>query len=760
MSYSEKDLANALLELAQAQREKEELSEEEKGKRAKKAAYALNVCTVSVSQIIDYDDINVLEQEYEAILNNLNLQQMPKDQALLNILNHLLDTITFFRIQEGDKRYIDRRYQHNIRNAIWEAVPTLAIFTMWSDPLGIATTVGLSYMNYRRRKADYILERDFQNWELERAAIDQLNNLQRELFDTSWRLADAYEFPEKFRLTERQIKQYNKILTDTDPVRRYERLESITDSFDAYPPYWYYLGHAAMEIVAEDMHGHRRLNNDQKKEFIGKAQKAFDQLLNDELYNILREDPIVSACALEYIDTLDAKKDKEKIEELIKIALGMSGCAYDIWELCSLAYLRINRIEEACGLLRRLVNEDYNTEINAQLLSSLYMKMYVWSGYNGALENYKLLASRSIDYYLFPVPKERTPEAYAESQNDFVRLKRKGIKERYGLALIDFINRSRQEFDKLYKMYFSDTSPNQEDVVVFFNRILTVLYQLPGVSPMVQDEVLSLVSMNLDGQKDKFSPDPEKGGQIDKNLFGKIMDPVFSYIGYSIAAYIEMADNLSDLSEAEKGLSKFCQAAELKEPEIIRQKEMELTDGKLLDSSVFGELSEEKITEKERYKKIKEMIQKYLNKVLKENAENTKLVINSDENRRYFEKYFNDWVFSFNAYRAIKRETVAILVDEKSHNDIIITSWGIRRRIGHIPKITKNVRFGEIDWGKKGRDEILLGNLESSINIPYRNDDVKMEVLLELFQKLAVFAKDVYEQIDISNPIPMLINVY
>ena len=45
-----------------------------------RAAYALNMCTVSVSQIIDYHDSYILEQEYDAILNNLNLKQMPKDE--------------------------------------------------------------------------------------------------------------------------------------------------------------------------------------------------------------------------------------------------------------------------------------------------------------------------------------------------------------------------------------------------------------------------------------------------------------------------------------------------------------------------------------------------------------------------------------------------------------------------------------------------------------------------------------------------------
>ena len=64
------------------------------------AAYALNLCTVSISQIIDYEDLIVLEQEYEAILNNLNLEAMPKDEPLLLIIKQILEVITFFRIDK------------------------------------------------------------------------------------------------------------------------------------------------------------------------------------------------------------------------------------------------------------------------------------------------------------------------------------------------------------------------------------------------------------------------------------------------------------------------------------------------------------------------------------------------------------------------------------------------------------------------------------------------------------------------------------
>ena len=89
----------SLLMPADSTADQAQMSEEEK----LKAAYGLNLCTVSVSQIIDYNDIFFLEQEYEAILNNLNLEEMPKDEALLRILKQLLDVITYLRIQEGEK---------------------------------------------------------------------------------------------------------------------------------------------------------------------------------------------------------------------------------------------------------------------------------------------------------------------------------------------------------------------------------------------------------------------------------------------------------------------------------------------------------------------------------------------------------------------------------------------------------------------------------------------------------------------------------
>jgi len=154
------------------------------------AAYALNLWTVSISQIIDYNDVNVLEQEYNTIMNNLNLEKMPDDEALLDVIKQILDEITFLRISEGDKKILEKGYQHQLKNAVWNAVPNVGAIFATSNPIAmgvtLATQVGIGYMNYRRNKAEYALQNEKSNWEIQRNRMEHLHALQKQLFETAW----------------------------------------------------------------------------------------------------------------------------------------------------------------------------------------------------------------------------------------------------------------------------------------------------------------------------------------------------------------------------------------------------------------------------------------------------------------------------------------------------------------------------------------------------------------------------------------------
>lgn len=351
-----------------------------------KAAYALNLCTVSVSQIVDYKDLNVLEQEYE-LMNNLNLHNMPKDQALLHILRQILDTVTFFRIYEGDKMMLEKKYQQKIKNAIWNAIPSFALVA-FGDPytfaMSMIASVGMGYMNYRKEKANTLTEREEQEWTLQRSAIEQFNALRRELFDTAWRLSDSYGFDDKYRLTESQISQYNSILMDSIPLRKYERLDSIKDNFEAYPPFWYYLANAAMDVVNVYKNETAFGNNISAiNKYTQLAEQNYQKYLDKDI-DLLRNNYIRSACDLEYaallLDSLPRIEENEKKLRLCKInyliddTIKHCGSKLDILQIASIYYLKINKAEEATKHLRKLVIENYNTKTNSQLLSFIYLQ--------------------------------------------------------------------------------------------------------------------------------------------------------------------------------------------------------------------------------------------------------------------------------------------------------------------------------------------------------------------------------------------------
>ena len=357
------------------------MANEEKNMKLK-AAYALNLWTVSVSQIVDYNDVNIMKQEYDNIMNNLNLEKMPKDDALLDVIKEIMDEITSYQIDAGEIKFIDREYQHQLKNAVWSAVPNVAAIFATSNPVAmgvtLATQVGIGYMNYRKNKAEYQLKYDKSKWEIQKNRMQHLNALQKQLFDTAWRLSESYEFPDEYRLTAQQITEYNKALMESNPVKRYINLEMMKGSFNAYPAFWYQLGSTANTIYRSDKYeSELDIDIDIRENYKKYAIDAFERYSELNQFNLLRHDVLTSAWALEYLELLDlnSSNDPSKALELIKIAEKYSGNAFDISELCAFAYLRIGDYENAIRVFLYLVNNNYNAIINTQILSGLYIKM-------------------------------------------------------------------------------------------------------------------------------------------------------------------------------------------------------------------------------------------------------------------------------------------------------------------------------------------------------------------------------------------------
>lgn len=441
-------------------------SDEEK----RKAAYALNLCTISVSQIIDYNDIAVLEQEYDAILNNLNLREMPKDDALLNVLNQILDTVTFFKIQEGDKRFIEKEYKSKVRSAIWSAIPSPTAFLVVAsrpNPVQIASiliNLGTAYFNYRKKLAEIKDDKEHKDWELQRAAIEQFNGLRRELFDTAWRLSYEYDFPDEYRLTENQITQYNEILLDDDLFRRYERMRAVEDDFKVYPAFWYWLGTTAHAICLElgEEEEAKKIADDYKSCAIDAYKKVLDNS-----FDLLRDDYIYCASALEYVCLNGFKKDDR---HYVDKAVAKSGRRNDIIELAIIEYLQYGEYDEAAKYLKQLINNRYNEIMNAQLLSLIYVHKRLEKRSDNSRDSdnievmYRMLTRRVNVKYLVSWPNLDGTENYTKDvDEEFLLNQRNILIKKYAHVMNSLIRKYTIQFNKVILLPLSSNQISDEE---------------------------------------------------------------------------------------------------------------------------------------------------------------------------------------------------------------------------------------------------------------------------------------------------------
>ena len=755
----------------------EEISENEKelkkweiGKISDKeklmAAYALNLCTVSVSQIVDYSDLVILEQEYEAILNNLNLENFPKDEALLDILKQILDTITFFRIQEGDKKFIDREYQQKMKNAIFNAVPNIGLIVAGGNPItmaiSLASQVGIGYMNYRKEKAKNQLEYDKQKWQLQRSAIEQFNALRRELFTTAWRLADKYNFPDEYRLTEKQITQYNDILMDNNPFRKYERLCAVKENFEAYSPFWYYLGNAANSVAQEYFEEDKTVYNKYKD----LALESFNQYWKVNNLPLLRKDDIVASCALEHIDLLvqeGIEANKEKINELLGIAIKNAGNSWDIIQLCTMNYLRLGNFEEAKKYLRILVTEDYNVPFNAQILSQRYVREAIEK--NDEMFNYPEYTTlcRFVNSgYLYPWPKDF--DNIKKLEDDFYKYQKAILKWKYASVVIKLIekytvllNRQTQcpadDYEKEYTdSYFLDTvekikirnydfkrnpaQVNRDEYVYIYidvlEKFVSAVKKVPLFEPVEEDEI----NLNPEDKSifNFFYPDLctkviEKpiNDQFDQRI--QFYTLVKEFVK-SMVEEIKKIDNIAniEINEKESELVDLCKNENIQLPEIpISQKEeksKEETTSYFSIEDIYGEdankIRNEKVIRDNQLKKIRNVTL----------AEGNKLnfLIQGDED---FKKYVRTNLPNELEGLRKKNEILAILDDTTFSNcDLVFDKYMV-----HVIKKKKyecGCNYSEIKFIENSKEEKVF----IIDDFRYSNKKLDFEKFKELIDKL------------------------
>lgn len=628
-----------------------EYSEVEK----KRAAYALNLCLVSISQIIDYSDQYILEQEYNGILNNLNLEHMPKDKALLDVFRQILDTITFFRIQEGEKRFIEQEYQDRMKTAIWKAVPNCSVIFSCSNPqamlFSLVTQVGSGYMNYRNEKANANRDKEKAAWELHKAAIEQFNGLRRELFTTAWKLADEYGFLDKMRLTENQISQYNRILQECNLYRRLALLEDVQDSFKAFPPFWYAKGNTALQLLKDNPDDEMMRNN---------ALEAYSEYfkINREENTLLRTDTIYAACALEFAALMDVSQKEDKLD-YINRAIQHAGTHFDILQLCATALLDLGETERASKILKFLVCEAYNEADNAQLLSLIYINGYLKNGNGSYKKAYEQLQKISPNTRLVEWPNGNTLE---ETYESFIAANRDAILSKYASFYSSYYSQKAKQFQTQILLGRED---KEASFVMFVRQLEKEISTFPGAI-IENNGFIALL--------EKQQKDIEKVIKDSKKTDNQIFDNIFR------DAFLKSADHIAllplDTMENITTFTKEYSVAINRYAIDNKQNNGDESQDENTLISLFGRT----VAASEDFEKIKTLISG--KKLLKDKAKHTHfLLAGSLEYQRYVHDHHLE-----------QRKPIAIINDTTIEDcDLLITETGVCVHRGQS-KASKSVR--------------------------------------------------------------------
>ena len=699
-----------------------------------KAAYALNLCTVSVSQIVEYDDIRTLDQEYNTILNNLNLQNMPKDDALLVVLKQLLDVMTFFQIQEDDKKMLEKEYQHKMKNAIWNAVPNMSVVLTTPDPkvmlFNLATQVGIGYMNYRKEKANTQLEQEKQKWQLKRSAMEQINGLRRELFDTAWRLSKEYNFDDEMRLSERQIEQYNKILLDDEPARKYERLLSIQKTFEAYPPFWYYLGHAAAEIHkdAEAIVGFYKF-----LELTGHKTKRQPNVAEES--NLLREDYLCASCALE-LAGLIYKDDKEEMFSLLELAVNTSGNSFDVLQMCVMTYIGVGEKDKAIDILRYLINEGYNVDLNANLISKLYFDQILLKKPE-AYQHYKELKCRKdAGAYMINIPAILPTEDIGRKRilEDYYRSRRKELetKRRYVVSQVD--KKMKREFSALCQQN-GNIAREFAEFLQNLNDTFSALFQELNVAVEVQTVILNeAVKVNKEISLKRFTTNHaiRTNEEIDKLYQSFISEKVIVELDKNLLKYFSGIRD-ENVFKATYSLDSFCLKNNL--PIFVETDFSEVKNytNKFL-AVLYSEEDIPKIMKQETKKDACMTVIKKYKEILAVGAPEDELyfAIKGEANfNRYDKKYGSELAEILGTHD----EMLAVLNDKTwLDRDLVFTTEGYFLFANLLPLGDSKKNF------VRYTDEIGASRRENTIkvkNLPYHNKHVNIDKLCDMIRELA-----------------------
>ena len=221
---------------------------------------ALNMAIVSVHRILTTQNRAILDDEYQNIINNLNLGSIKSDPEITSLYEKLLDITSRRKLRNEEAEFLRKNYNEQSKRSISSALKdmgkTSAAMIREDGSIGaffgsfgnLVSVSAASYFKYQIGGVNLRGTLEENMYRLNAEDLADFNGMQKQLLSSSWNLVSKYNLPDDYRLVQRALDDFNKALDKNDnPSQKLRMLQALESDFLVYPPYWLYRAKAAQE---------------------------------------------------------------------------------------------------------------------------------------------------------------------------------------------------------------------------------------------------------------------------------------------------------------------------------------------------------------------------------------------------------------------------------------------------------------------------------------------------------------------------------
>ncbi len=324
---------------------------------------ALNMAIVSIHKIANTQDRIVLDQEYNTIINKLALGNIEDDYEIKALYTELMTFITGRLLRNEEAQRFRERYNRREQRQVIDSLSGVRAYggSLWSWLGSLAVSCVSQYFDYQNSKAELLEGLDDELWQLRKEDIEDCNELQVKLLDSSWTLLRKYNLPDEYRLTQDKLGIFFRAVNESDPSKRLRmlRVRNVERNFQVYPPYWFYRARAAQDS-----------GNDEE------ASKCYEKF-NEVWRPVLREDPYKLEAAKYRVRELvrngapSAEVTKEIKNQLEVVRNNLQDGDWSNNLFVGVAYFALGEKDEGINCVEANVMFEFEREISGKILSQM-----------------------------------------------------------------------------------------------------------------------------------------------------------------------------------------------------------------------------------------------------------------------------------------------------------------------------------------------------------------------------------------------------